>query len=483
LSKLCLTVDNQPANQDIDTDGELNFATRIEDTGCWLTRYSIALAVFVIDGTNWANGPHTFSVSWTDNLNRTVVSDILTVNTFNYSPKLKLKSTSGLDVTGVFKVSAVARPHRFSTGKVLKWCLKLDNQPIKYDVQESFRDRFGLLESGTFDSESGCWTGRFTLAEATFAIDTSSWSNAGRTLNLTITDTAGRSDSTSLVFTTSNPQPSTQIVGLSENQMIRGSFSIQYRVVHPGAKKIDSWCFKIKDDVCQSGGGEDYSESKQTTSRSIDIDTSLWTNGRYVASVSATDSAGRSFSTGSINFLVSNPPARATRPVVNTLTPRWSAKTVAVKVKTTLSFATSATVRWGVTSKALTKSKRLSASGTQSITLKGLKPRSTYYVRVFTRGPNGPGMSKVARFITEPIPPRPRPNLASGGSGLSGGGGSFPSMVGLPLDVALSIGSFGYRQATYCGLGLEKGFLGILDKSNWQVVSQDGSMLYVCKFR
>ena len=67
----------------------------------------------------------------------------------------------------------------------------------------------------------------------------------------------------------------------------------------------------------------------------------------------------------------------------------------------------------------------------------------------------------------------------SGGSGSGGGSSSVPNVVGYRLDTAINtLRSRGFNPSYADGCG---SLFGIINKDNWRVVRQIGTMLYACK--
>ena len=482
IKKWCLTVDGSPVTSDVSSGGSVGgYSTFNADTGCWSNGYGTNLtsATFAWDSTSWANGSHTYVVTVTDTSNRTATSTTLTVNTYNYGPHAAWSTVDSQTVTGTYSISAVARPQAFGTATIKKWCLTVDGSPVTSDVSSG-----GSVGGySTFNADTGCWSNRYgtNLTSATFQLRTAAWTNKTRTAIVTVTDTSNRTASSSLAFATSNPQPATSISGITTGQTVTGVVTFTYRIAHPGASKISTWCFRVNGGSCDAGSDEEYSSTTSTTSRSIELDTGMWKNGSYSLSATATDSEGRAFETGTVTFNTNNQGAKATTPRVKSGTPRWSDKTVTASVWTTVANATSMKVRWGTSARMPSSAGALVSTGDRSFKLKSLRPGTRYYVQISVTGPNGTSTTKSSSFVTAKIPPKPVVPKYSGGSG--GSGGSYvriPNVIGWNLQTAYDyMRSLGITPILkdYCG-----SWFGIINKSNWFVYRQFSSILYACQY-
>ena len=420
VNKWCLTVNGVPVSSNVALAGsDLQwYGSFNAETGCWTRSSSLPLAPFQWDSTSWANGSNTYVVTVTDSSNRTATSAPLTINTVNYAPVVEWSTANNSTVTGSFRVTAVAAPEVFGTAFIRRWCLTVNGVPVSSNVALAGSD---LQWYGSFNAETGCWTRSSSLPLAPFLINTAAWTNATRVLSVVVTDSSNRVASATLNFTTNNPQPTTQISGLSSGGTVQGETRFGFEIYHPGASEITSWCVTVLSMECTSQSDIRVSTTSSTSSRSVSFNTSMWRNGTYSARTTATDSAGRTFDSGTISFNVNNPAASVSRPTVTRGKPKWSDKTVKSTVSMTTSYASQFRVFWG-TSKRKLKSELFWASGSEQITLSGLKPKTVYFLKVQSIGPNGSTESSFVKFTTASIPPKPKPRPSSGGSGGSSGG-------------------------------------------------------------
>ena len=406
----------------------------------------------------------------TDTSNRTATSPTLTINTFNYSPFTSWKSGNNQTVTGTFTVDAVANPHLFGTANIKKWCLTVDGSPVASDVavERYYSDDVGY--AGTFNAETGCWSNSTTsLNAANFSFRTAAWTNASRVLKIVVTDTSNRTATDSLTFTTNNPQPTTRVIGLTAGETIDKVETFAFKVYHPGANSIASWCIHIKTTSCSSNVS--VSTSGATSIGTVSFDTSLWRNGSYRARFTATDSEGRSFNSGSISFKSKNPGASASKPRIENGNPVWSDKTVDVEITTTSKNATKLFLYLGTSKTQLWK---YAISPTDPSELFSLKPKTVYYVKVEAEGPNGSSETEFTTFTSASLPPKPAP--PSGGGGGGGGGSSGGCYAGMNWDSCIS--RLGYEPYSYDCTGYGRG---VWWASNWWILFFSGGVPVLSK--
>ena len=402
----------------------------------------------------------------TDSSGRTATSTTLTVSVANTGPSVGWTTTNNTTVSGVFTIAASARSASTGTAWIKKWCLTVDGSPVTSRVATPDDSYSDVYSRGTFNAATGCWSGSYNLASGKFYWDSTAWADGSHTYVVTVTDSSGRTaTSTTLTVTTENPQPTTRVIGLTAGTTVSGTVKVTFEVDHPGANSITSWCLSISNSACVPSGQE--KRVGETSTHTVSFDTSLWHNGFYSATVTATDSIGRSIKSGPIAFYSRNLGAWVSSLTVKNGTPKWSDRSVIATVSTTNKNATSIIVYWG-TSQTNLKSVSFSTTQKTVATLSCLKPKSVYYVKVKTNGPNGSSETAFTKFTSASIP----------------GGGGVPSVLRWRLDLALSkLGcqSDYTRYGGGCGaLGYENGLGHILDKRKWVVVNQIGSQLYVC---
>ena len=481
VTKWCLTKDGSPITTDVRYSDYSNFgyATFNSDTGCWTNNSGITAGTLSFDSTKWADGSHTFVLTVTDSSARTATSSTLTVNNINTGPTVTWATTNNTTKSGVFTISAISAAAPSGTATVTKWCLTKDGSPITTDVRYSDYSNFGYA---TFNPNTGCWTNNSGITSGSFSFNSAAWTNELRTYVLTASDSSGRTASTNtLDITTSNPQPTVQLtVGAAETPNVSNVFISMY---HPGASGIKSVCFKLNNSQCSTGSV--VSSKDATTKYGATADTRMLPNGNYTVSASITDTENRLMDGGSSVLVVSNPAASATALVAKAVAPSWNQKTVSVEFSALFNYATNATVFWGTNLKKLLKKQFPINNWNQStVNIGSLKPNTIYYFKTSVIGPNGSSTSQTIKLKTPKIPARPRSTYSGGSSGGGGSGGSYPFVVGMRLDQAMRLSNFDYQQYPACFAlsgNYENGFFGVLNKSNWQVVGQSGSLLQVCK--
>jgi hypothetical protein len=345
-------------------------------------------------------------------------------------------------------------------------------------VKKNYATGGDVDSNGTFNAATGCWTSRYgygNLKTGTFRIPTAAWTNSSRVLKILVTDTSGRTAQTNLTFTTSNPQPTKQVVGLSAGATVSGDVTAKFVIKHPGASSITKWCLRVRTTTCFSSG--QGRQVGNTSTRTISFDTSLWPNGTYKAIFRATDSEGREFDSGSISFRSNNPGASATVPTITNGSPVWSDTSVSATVSTTSRNATNLFVYLGTSANQLWE---YPLSRTYpSTTFTGLEPRTVYYVKVKAVGPNGTSETALVTFTSASIPSPPPPS--GGGGGGSGGGSSrYGWTVFMGWNLEDYQDRYRYDPATFDCTG--RGRLNLWS-SNWWIVGIRNGAFAISKSR
>ena len=408
----------------------------------------------------------------TDTSNRTATSTTLTVSVANTAPSVEWLTTDNQTVSGVFTVAASAWTASTGTSTIKKWCLTVDGSKVTSNVAVDDSGNSEVGYRGIFNAGTGCWSTDDSWADLTsakFSFRTAAWTNASRVLKIVVTDTSNRTATASLTFRTKNPQPTTKVIGLSAGDTLDGVVKFAFKVYHPGANSITSWCMRIKTSPCSSN--VKVSKSGATSTGTVSFDTSLWRNGSYSARFTATDSEGRSFDSGSILFKSKNSGASASKPRITNGEPEWSDKTVDVEITTTSKNATKLFLYLGTSKTQLSK---YAISPTDPSEWFSLKPKTVYYVKVKAEGPNGSSETEFTTFTSASLPPKPAP--PSGGGGGGGGGSSGGCYAGMNWDSCIS--RLGYEPYSYDCTGYGRG---VWWASNWWILFFSGGVPVLSK--
>ena len=487
IKKWCLTVDGSPvtsnvavnryAYSDVGHSGTFN-----AETGCWSnSSTNLTSAQFRWDSLPlppWVNGSHTYVITVTDTSNRTATSTTLTVTVANTAPSVEWSTTNNRTVSGIFTVAASARTASTGNATINKWCLLIRKLPggTYQPVKKDYATGGDVDYFGTFNATTGCWTSRYgygDLTTGTFRIPTAAWTDSSRVLKILVTDTSGRPAQTNLTFTTKNPQPTKQVVGLSPGATVTGDVTAKFVIKHPGASSITTWCLRVRTTTCFSSG--QGRQVGNTSTQTISFDTSLWPNGTYKAIFEATDSEGRKFDSGSISFRSNNPGASATVPTIANNSPVWSDTSVSATVSTTSKNATNLFVYLGTSANQLWEFPLSRTYPSQ--TFIGLEPRTVYYVKVKAVGPNGTSETALVTFTSASIPSPPPP---SGGGGSGGGSSGYGWTVFKGWNLEDYQDEYGYDPATFDCTG--RGRTNLWSR-NWWIVGIRNRVFAISKSR
>jgi hypothetical protein len=167
---------------------------------------------------------------------------------------------SGTEHAGVVKVKAIAGGVSLGIypGAVWgeKWCLKVDGASVSTDLAErvTYDDSWGssdLYTSAVYDSSTGCWTRAEyygdSLTHGAFELDTTALANRSHSLQIIITDSLGRSaTSTTLTLFTNNPGPTFSWGSSSESSTQKGIITVKADATPAasGTAKLVRWCLK-----------------------------------------------------------------------------------------------------------------------------------------------------------------------------------------------------------------------------------------------
>ncbi len=246
------------------------------------------------------------------------------------NPTVTWISSTGQTVAGVVEFEASAATDVSTSSKISKWCLELDGEPIWSDSAVG-----GAIDGYAYFSEStGCWTlSNSSYAGLTSGVmrwDTTKWSNGSHTLQLTVTDTGGRSTTSSLfTFTTANDPPTTgwltdTPLTVSETATIQA-----FAEADPsGTARIQEWCLRVNEvpistNIAVRGTVRAYStfnsatgcwslsspyyDSGDLTAADFSWDTTAWSDGTYTFKFTVRDTSERSTTSSPFTFTIDNP--------------------------------------------------------------------------------------------------------------------------------------------------------------------------------
>lgn len=417
----------------------------------------------MFDTTAWADGSHNYQITVTDSSDRSATSTVLTINISNTGPGVSWITSAGTTLSGEASIEAAASPAVTGTAYIKKWCITKDGSPL---VRNDYTD--GLEGLAEYSALTGCWTsdsaGR-SLLRGKFPLSTTNWIDGSHSFQITVTDSSNRT-ATSAVLTikTLNPRPIISLVGVTQGSIVSGTLSLSLNVTIPNGVtdlSVKSYCYKLNDSECAGSSG------------SFSIETTALINGNHSIAVSITDSFSRTVSLPSVLFTTKNSAASLSNAKGKFVSPSWSNKLVSVdilaKTKNTLEIE----LRYGTSASSLRRLSSLAPTGDR---VTGLKPNTKYYFSVRALGANGNSKTVKFSLMSPKIPPKPK---STGGSGGGGGGGSV-NVIGMRLDLALSLvgGMYSYDEYSGCS---NKTMFGIVNTSNWRVVAVYGSTLYACK--
>ena len=153
------------------------------------------------------------------------------------------ETPEGLVVSRMSSVTAAASA---SPDKIAKWCLKINQSADIANWPGAIEDSFGYQAART----GNCWTrnGSQSLTGAAFGFDSTSWANASYIFQVTVTDSNGKSATSSeLTITTQNLSPTTSWT-TPDGSVFSGSSSIVASATpadDDGTSKISKWCLKV----------------------------------------------------------------------------------------------------------------------------------------------------------------------------------------------------------------------------------------------
>ena len=219
---------------------------------------------FPLNTNNLSNGSHSLTAKAFDTHGHSGSTSI-TVNVNNLPPTISISSPlAGATVTGTVAVSGTAA-----------------SQAGIASVQVEVDSNGWVLASGTTS-----WSQ---------SIDTSAYANGTHTFSAMATDSVGHASTTAISVTFSNPLPTISISSPEAGQTITGTVAVS------GTAASQAGLTSVQVEVDSNG----WVLATGTTSWSLSIDTTAYSNATHTISATATDSLGHSTTT-SISVTVSN---------------------------------------------------------------------------------------------------------------------------------------------------------------------------------
>lgn len=344
-----------------------------------------------------------------------------------------------------------------SGSTVSSFCATVDGAPL------TTLDPTGCLSNSRAQS---------LLAAASLNIDTTMYANGSHVLSIIVTDRVGRSSTSDFRFRVDNQAPLLAPAGFVANRPLTGIVEIQANAsIDPrmkSARLVDS---------CIAG----ISASEICGKQPLVVNTACLKNGPADIQISAVDTFGFR-TTDDFSLIIENTKPTMQRTTFKATKPSWTSKSVSGS----MTMSSIGACKYSIVLKApRVKTRTLRGnvdSNNMAVAITGLVASKTYVATITLNSESGKS-SRVVRFTTPKIPPRP----SSAGRGSSGVGGSVRNFVWWQLNEALSVGGFRYTYQQEGGCraygNYEHGLMGVWDTSNWVVVRQRGYTLYVCKRR
>jgi alpha-tubulin suppressor-like RCC1 family protein len=302
-------------------------------TACWNKSASPKPGVFGLtdvalqpDTTTWPNGSYTATMTATNAVGDSA-SSTLTFSTSNSSPSMTwidIVDPAGTNaVQGSTILSVQADHDPAGTAHLTTWCLRLDGVAESTNIgaarpDNSYADLLFSEQHSTFDGTTGCWspaTDAYELTRGSFAFDTTYWSNGAHTLELSISDTSGRTTTSTLNLTSQHQAPTIHFDSPAPGATEGASVVVDAIVNHDagGTAIISSWCASVDGTAVTTNTATDLyryrflrrngtfhaatgcwtSSTTSLDAGAFTIDTYRLVNGTHTIRVVATDSAGR----------------------------------------------------------------------------------------------------------------------------------------------------------------------------------------------
>jgi hypothetical protein len=408
----------------------------------------------------------------------------------NSEPIVKWTTTQPVErPLNVITLQAVITP---STHLVMKACLTshdLDGQNIEEVRFPLEHAPWSTVNCQYFGTGQEGWSvpGISTPKVMNIPVDTyTGWPTRARVLTLTVTDAVAQEHKTSITIPAVNHNRRLTPEGIGTGVFGRTEIGIS-ETNRVGSLNLygtyKNLCVKaFNNELCTKTG--DYGYLFKDYRLMTNINTACTPNGVHTVTMSGVSHRDEPI-TETYNLTTANPKPKIDEVSFTNKRPAWNNKTVSTSldVWTFNGCNYSIHLTGGGSTKTykgiVTEGAYGIDSGQVNITFGKLKPRTRYTAKVTVSSPQGKRVV-TKTFTTARIPSRP-----SGGSGSGGGSGvGGINFVGWNLAEVRSIVGYAYsaRQASSCSqYGMENGLLGIRNESNWTVVGQSGSTLYVCK--
>ncbi len=215
IDQWCLTLDGEilPSDPAVNAYPYVfleSYGTYDYTSGCWNSSgMSLTRGAFILDTTTWENDTYSLRVVIRDSSGTTTESGTFNFTTLNVDPSFTWVSPSdGSAVAGVVTVKARATVDPLGTATVQQWCLKINDEIVVEDLSANISPFTWLNNYSDYDSNSGCWNSSgMSLATGALQFDTTTWINGNYEFNVVVTDSSGRSVTSTLNLSVNNLGP------------------------------------------------------------------------------------------------------------------------------------------------------------------------------------------------------------------------------------------------------------------------------------
>ena len=182
----------------------------------------------------------------------------------NDGPSVSWVTQDGVSVAGVHRLSASAAVAGSGTARISKWCLFQDDVPVIYSDRSS---GIGWRDARVTNASwvgAGCWVADYGSAtSAWFDFDSTSWANGSRRYSIVVTDSAGRTaTSSTITINHSNPQPELGIASFVTNRSGTHSLSLQVNYASSSASLVDLCVVSASSGLVIQVSGQSLNASK-----------------------------------------------------------------------------------------------------------------------------------------------------------------------------------------------------------------------------
>ena len=145
-----------------------------------------------------------------------------------------------MSVAGVHRLSASAAVAGSGTARISKWCVFQDDVPVVYTSSSGIQVLSASVTGASWQG-AGCWVADYSSAtSAWFEFDSTSWANGSRRYSIVVTDSAGRTaTSSTITINHSNPQSELGIASFVTNRSGSHSLSLQVTYASPSSFLVD----------------------------------------------------------------------------------------------------------------------------------------------------------------------------------------------------------------------------------------------------